>query len=163
MYGPGVYPPIPKDVLAGQSVPGRGWPTSSPEEAARRSVYVHVKRSLALPILEAFDVAETDRTTPVRFSSTQPTQALSQLNGEFMNQQAKIFASRLKREAGNEVADQVQLGLRLATGRLPSDADVRRGVTLILELQRQDRVGADVALQSFCLVVLNLNEFMYLD
>ena len=26
--GPGVYPPIPKAVLAGQSVPGQGWPVS---------------------------------------------------------------------------------------------------------------------------------------
>ena len=24
--GPSVYPPIPKEVLAGQSVPGQGWP-----------------------------------------------------------------------------------------------------------------------------------------
>ena len=51
MSGPGIYPPIPKEVLAGQSVPGRGWPASSPEEAARRSVYVHVKRSLPTPRL----------------------------------------------------------------------------------------------------------------
>ena len=163
MHGPGVYPPIPKEVLAGQSVPGRGWPVSSPEEAARRSVYVHVKRSLILPILDAFDVAETDRTTAVRFSSTQPTQALSFLNGEFMNSQAKIFANRLKKEAGNDVNSQVRLGLSLATSRQPSDAEVRRGVGLIQAMQREDGVSADMALQSFCLVVLNLNEFMYLD
>jgi len=163
MYGPGIYPPIPKDVLAGQSVPGRGWPTSNAEEAARRSVYVHVKRSLILPILEAFDVAETDRSTPVRFSSTQPTQALSLLNGEFMNSQAKIFANRLKKEAGNEVSAQVRLGLYLANSRPPSDAEVRRGALLIETLVREDRVSADAALQAFCLVVLNLNEFMYLD
>ena len=163
MYGPGVYPPIPKEVLAGQSVPGRGWPTSPPEEAARRSVYVHVKRSLLLPILESFDLAEPDRTTPVRFTSTQPTQALSLLNGEFLNEQAKIFAERLKREADKDVTARVQLGLYLATSRQPSDAHVRRGVELIQALQTEDRVSADVALQSFCLVVLNLNEFMYLD
>jgi mono/diheme cytochrome c family protein len=163
MHGPGIYPPIPKDVLAGQSVPGRGWPVSSPEEAARRSVYVHVKRSLLLPILEAFDLAEPDRATPVRFSSTQPTQALSLLNGEFMNQQAKIFANRLKKEAGPDVNAQVRLALSLATSRQPSDADVRRGVGLIDALQKEDRVSADAALQSFCLVVLNLNEFIYLD
>jgi hypothetical protein len=163
MYGPGVYPPIPKEVLAGQSVPGRGWPTSKPEDAARRSVYVHVKRSLLLPILEAFDLAETDRTTPVRFTSTQPTQALSFLNGEFMQTQAKLFADRLKRDTGNDIAAQVRLGLSLATSRQPTDAEVRRGVTLIETLQREDRISADAALQAFCLVVLNLNEVMYLD
>jgi hypothetical protein len=161
--GPGIYPPIPKEVLAGQSVPGRGWPVSSPEEAARRSVYVHIKRSLALPVLEAFDFAEPDRPTPVRFASTVPTQALSLLNGEFMNSQAKIFAERLKKEAGKDTSAQVRLGLYLATSRQPSDADVRRGVGLIDALQREDRVSADTALQAFCLVVLNLNEFVYLD
>ncbi|MSQ96577.1 MAG: DUF1549 domain-containing protein [Gemmataceae bacterium] len=163
MSGPGIYPPIPKEVLAGQSVPGRGWPVSSPSEASRRSIYVHVKRSLILPILEAFDVAEADRPTPVRFASTVPTQALSFLNGEFMNLQAKIFAERLKKEAGKDVAAQVRLGLYLATSRMPSDAEVRRGVTLIETLEREDRISADAALQAFCLVALNLNEFVYLD
>ena len=163
MYGPGVYPPIARQILEGQSVPGRGWPTSKPEDAARRSIYVHVKRSLILPILEAFDVAETDRTTPVRFTSTQPTQALSLLNGEFMNSQAKLFADRLKKEAGHGLPDHVRRGLYLATSRTPSDAEVRRGVALIESLMREDRINADAALQAFCLVVLNLNEVMYLD
>ena len=163
MSGPGIFPPIPKEVLAGQSVPGRGWTKSSPEEAARRSVYVHVKRSLALPILEAFDVAETDRTTAVRFSSTVPTQALSLLNGEFMNDQAKIFANRVKHAAGTSMNAEVRIALSLATSRQPSPAEVTRGVALIAALQREDGLSADAALQAFCLVVLNLNEFVYLD
>src|SRR5205814_2867905 len=45
MFGPSVYPEIPPEVLAGQSVPGRGWGKSSPEEQARRSIYIHAKRS----------------------------------------------------------------------------------------------------------------------
>jgi hypothetical protein len=163
MSGPGIYPPIPKAVLAGQSVPGRGWPVSSPAEAARRSVYVHVKRSLLLPILDAFDLAEPDRSTPVRFASIVPTQALGFLNSDFMNGQAKIFAERLKKEAGNDVNAQVRLALYLATSRPPTAADIRRGIALIEALQREDRVSADMALQAFCLVALNLNEFVYLD
>ncbi len=102
MFGPSVYPEIPREVLAGQSVPGRGWPVSPPPEQNRRSVYVHVKRSLLLPILESFDLAETDRTTPVRFSTTQPTQALGMLNGDFLNKQARVFAARLRKEAGTD-------------------------------------------------------------
>jgi hypothetical protein len=163
MYGPGVYPEIPGEVLAGQSMPGRGWNKSPPEEANRRSIYVHVKRSLLLPILESFDLAETDRTTPVRFATTQPTQALGMLNGDFLNQQAAIFASRLRREAGAEVSRQVRLGIYLATQRPPSEAEVRRGQELIRALQTQDGATAEAALNAFCLVVLNLNEFMYLD
>lgn len=163
MTGPPVYPAIPKEVLAGQSVPGRGWGKSSFEEQNRRSVYVHVKRSLILPILESFDVAETDRSVPVRFSSTQPTQALSMLNGDFLNLQAKLFAERLMKEAGPEPADRVKLALNLATSRTPTEAEVRRGVALIDALTREDGLQPEVALRTFCLVVLNLNEFLYLD
>ena len=61
------------------------------------------------------------------------------------------------------MTQQVRLGLYLATSRQPSDADVRRGVGLIQALLRDDGLNAEAALQAFCLVVLNLNEFVYLD
>jgi mono/diheme cytochrome c family protein len=163
MYGPGIYPEIPKEVLAGQSVPGRGWGKSPPEEQARRSIYVHVKRSLLLPILDSFDLAETDRSAPTRFASTQPTQALLMLNSEFINKQADIFAERLRREAGDDLTAQVKLGLNLATSRTPTDAEVRRGVDLVTTLAREEGASQAAALRYFCLMVLNLNEFMYLD
>jgi hypothetical protein len=163
MSGPGVYPEIPAEVMAGQSMPGHGWGKSPPDEQARRSVYIHVKRSLLTPILESFDLAETDRPTPVRFSTTQPTQALAMLNGAFLNKQAAALATRLRREAGTSVDAQVALALRLATSRQPQSGEVARGVELIESLQQRDGASADAALRSYCLVVLNLNEFIYVD
>jgi hypothetical protein len=162
-YGPSVFPPIPKEVLAGQSVPGKGWDTSGPEDSARRSVYVHVKRSLRLPILESFDAAEPDTSCPVRFVTVQPTQALGTLNSDFLNQEAEKLAARLNREAGDDVRKQVALAFLLVTGRTPADKDVARGIELIEALQRKDGATADVALKYFCLLALNLNEFVYLD
>lgn len=163
MYGPGVYTAIPAEVLAGQSMPGHGWGKSPFEEQCRRSIYVHVKRSLLTPILESFDAGETDRSTPVRFITTQPTQALALLNGEFVHQQAQLFAARLRREAGKDVEKQVRLALKLATTRPPNETEIRRGVELIAALQTKEGVGEEMALKYFCLVVLNLNEFVYLD
>ena len=90
--GPSVFPVIPPEVLAGQSIPGNGWGKSTPEEAAARSVYVHIKRSLAVPLLSVFDSPDPDAPCPVRFNTTQPTQALGMLNGTFVNGQAKLFA-----------------------------------------------------------------------
>jgi hypothetical protein len=163
LYGPSVYPPIPKQVLAGQSVPGKGWETSGPEDSARRSVYVHVKRSLRLPILQSFDAAEPDTSCPVRFVTIQPTQALGTLNSEFLNQEAEKLAQRLKREAGEDVHKQVALGLRLVTCRAPTEAEVNRGVELIEAMAKKDGATPDVALKYFCLLALNLNEFVYVD
>lgn len=163
MFGPGIYVDIPREVLEGQSMPGKGWGKSSPEEQNRRSVYIHVKRSLLTPILESFDVAETDRSSPVRFSTTQPTQALGMLNSGFANRQAEVFAARLRAEAGSDTAKQVRTALYLATSRQPSDAEIKRGVELIDTLKTKENVQSETALKYFCLMVLNLNEFVYID
>ena len=44
MYGPGVYVNLPKEVLASQSVPGKGWGQSPPSEQARRSIFMRSVR-----------------------------------------------------------------------------------------------------------------------
>ena len=163
MGGPGVFPEIPAEVLAGQSVPGAGWGQSPPEEQNRRSVYVHVKRSLLMPILESFDAAETDRSSPSRFSTTQPTQALAMLNGAFLGRQAANLAGRLRREAGDDPKKQVELALKLVTARPPTAAQIERGVALIESMKAAEGARPDDALKAFCLVALNLNEFLYLD
>ncbi len=163
MYGPGVYVDIPKEVLAGQSIPGNGWGHSSEEEQARRSIYIFAKRSLITPILESFDLAETDRSSPVRFTTLQPTQALGTLNSQFVNREAGILAKRLQHEAGGDLAAQVRLALYLATSRTPTEKEIRRGTHLIETLQSQEHTSPETALKYFCLTVLNLNELVYLD
>ena len=163
MYGPGIYPEISDEVKAGQSNPGSGWGNSSPEDRTRRSIYVHVKRSLVLPILADFDVADTDTSCAARFATTQPTQALGMLNGKFLNDQAAEFAKRLRKEAGDKVEAQVTLAYRLALSHEPDKALVQRGLKLIDALQTKHGQTAEQAVNQFCLMVLNLNEFVYLD
>ncbi|HEV7225219.1 MAG TPA: DUF1553 domain-containing protein, partial [Pirellulales bacterium] len=163
MYGPGVYPEISAEVLATQSQPGNGWPTSPPEEQARRSVYVHVKRSLLVPILSDFDFCDTDSSCSVRFATTQPTQALGMLNGQFAGQQAQALADRLRGEAGEDREAQVRRALRLALGRQPNAKSVERGLRLLQSLETKRGASPAAALKLYCLMVLNLNEFAYLD
>jgi hypothetical protein len=160
--GPSVYPTIPKAVLAGQSRPGEGWGRSTPEEAARRSVYVYVKRSLLVPILAHHDQADTDSSCPVRYTTTVPTQSLTMLNGDFTNEQAAAFAERLRREASGTVEEQVRRGIRLTTGREPSVDEVRRDVAYLQGERDKGRAEEEV-LRYYCLLLLNANEFVYLD
>jgi len=167
MFGPGVYPEIPKAVMAGQSRPGEGWGSSPPEEQARRSIYAHVKRSLITPILADFDVADTDTSCPVRFATTQPTQALGMMNGIFLQQQARVFAARVRREVGGpngaNIAAQVRRALELGLTRTASDEEVAQGVALVDRLEDQDGVSPGRAMELYCLMVFNLNAFAYLD
>ncbi|MDA1017977.1 MAG: PSD1 and planctomycete cytochrome C domain-containing protein [Planctomycetota bacterium] len=160
--GPSFYPVIPPEVLAGQSRPGNGWGNSSVEERARRAVYIFIKRSLLEPMSADFDFADVDSTCPVRFVTTQPTQALGLLNSEFVNRQAGVFAEYLKKSAGDDPAKQVELALLNITQRRPSQADIDRGVALIDSLKK-DGVPSEIAVKYFCLVSYNLNEFLYLD
>jgi hypothetical protein len=161
--GPSIYPRIQREVLAGQSVPGRGWGRSSPEDQARRSIYVHSKRSLTVPLLGVFDAADPDSSCPVRFTTTQPTQALTLLNGDFLHEQARVFADDLRKRAGDEPAAQVRLALRRVTQHDPSAKEVARGVAFLAGLRARHKLPAAEALRLFCLLTLNLNEFVYLD
>jgi mono/diheme cytochrome c family protein len=160
--GPSIYPRIAAEVLAGQSRPGSGWQPSAPAEQARRSIYIHIKRSLLVPVLAAFDAADVDASCPVRFTTTQPTQALGMLNGDFLNDQAKVFAGDLRRHAGDDPAAQVRLALWRVTQRVPSAQEVERGVEFLARLRSRHRLAAGDALRSFCLLALNLSEFIYL-
>ncbi len=167
MYGPGVYPKLPQEVILTSSMnkdlENTGtWGKSTPEQAARRSVYVHVKRSLLMPMLTDFDLAETDASCPVRFSTTQPTQALGMLNSEFVHEQAAKLSARLRSETG-EPGAQVRRGFEIVTSRPARDEDVAHGLQFLDELQKQDGLSAEKALDRFCLLLLNLNEFVYLD
>ena len=163
MYGPGMYVALPKEVLASQSVPGKGWGDSPKVEQARRSIYIHVKRSLLSPVLLSFDLAETDRSTPVRFATTQPTQALGMLNGSFFNEQARVLADRIRAEVGSQPQAQVRRALHRVTTRPPSDLEISRGVALLQLLTSEEGLGATAALDAFCLLAFNLNEFLYLE
>jgi hypothetical protein len=163
MSGPPVYPTIPRAVLAGQSMPGAGWGKSPPNEQARRSVYVHVKRSLIVPILEAHDLADTDSSCAVRYTTTVPTQALAMLNGDFTNEQAAALARRVAAEAPGDPAAQVRRAIRLTTGRAPRADEVRRDLAFIGKVKREDGLNDRAALALYCLLALNTNEMMYLD
>ncbi len=163
MTGPSIYPVIPDEVLAGQSVPGQNWRNSTPQDLTRRSIYIHTKRSLIVPLIAAFDGADPDATCPVRFSTTQPTQALHTLNGEFMNRQARVLAGFVREEGGSAPAAQVRVALKRVLQRPPTGGEVTRGLELMESLRQDHRTGQDKALELFCLVALNLNEFIYLD
>jgi hypothetical protein len=163
MYGPGIYPEISEQVLAGQSMPGHGWGKSSPEEQARRAIYIHVKRSLITPILADFDFPETDSSCAARFATTQPAQALGMLNGAFLHKQAAAFAARVRKDAGEDRRAQVARALRLALGRETDEANIERGLTLIETFRTKHGASEERALEYYCLMVLNLNEFVYLD
>ena len=162
-YGPSFFPKLSDDVLATQSRPGDGWGKSSAEEAARRSIYIYVKRSMVPPLLTAFDFPDADVSCEARFVTTQPGQALTMLNGEFAHEQAARLADRVVAEAGPNPRDQIALALELGLNRAAAEDEIAEGIALVERLEKQHDVSPREALRYWCLTVLNLNEFVYLD
>ena len=116
-----------------------------------------------MPILINHDMADTDSTCPVRFSTTVPTQALNMLNGKFMNDSAKEFAERIRKNAGGDKAKQISYGLKIILSRNPSDKEVQAAMTMLDDIRSSAGLSEKDALDRFALLALNLNEFLYLD
>lgn len=168
MYGPSVFPAVQPQALEGSSDPDKIWKASPEEDASRRSVYVFVKRSLILPMLEMLDLCDTTRSAAQRMTTSVPTQALTLFNGEFANQQARYFAGRLIGEAGADRAAQIRLAYRLALARDASENELRETLAFLEreEASRRPQHGANAslhALEQLARVIFNMNEFVYVD
>jgi hypothetical protein len=168
--GPGVFPPLPRAVLDGQSRPGEGWGQSPPAEAARRSIYLYSKRAIALPELELLDTPDTTSPCEQRPVSTTAPQALTFLNGAFTQAQSVRFAERLCREAGSDAGQCVRRAFALALCRPPTADELAKSLDFLTRQERriaEESAGkpagdaAGKALADFCLVLFNTNEFVY--
>jgi len=163
MHGPSIYPSLSREVLATQSVPGKGWERSDPLEQSRRSVYIHIKRSLLVPMLSNFDFPDPDVSCEARFITTQPGQALGMLNSDFLHTQSEEFAKRLRSEIPSGLDEQIQRAYQLALARRPTVQEIARARGLIDQLQSKHGLSPEKSLSFFCLFIYNLNEFSYVD
>jgi hypothetical protein len=168
MRGPGIYTVLPPEVIATSSkksvIFSSGmWGESTAEDAARRSVYIHIKRSLQPPILTDFDFADTDATCPVRFDTTQPGQALHLLNSDFTHAQADKLNERLKRETNGTPDERIRKAFELTTGREATTEEIERSKLFLSEMRNELGLDEEKAWDRFALLVFNLNEFIFLD
>lgn len=162
-HGPSIYPNVSSDVKAGQSRPGEGWGKSSISDQARRSVYIYIKRSLVPPELSVFDFPETDTSCEARFLTTQAAQAMNMLNGAFMQEQASHFAEHASNQGQSSLADELRMAIESAYSRAATGEEIQRGANRIQALRDKFGLSEQQAFREYCLVLLNSNEFIYLD
>jgi Protein of unknown function (DUF1553)/Protein of unknown function (DUF1549)/Planctomycete cytochrome C len=153
MGGMGIIPALSKEEIQAARMPDLWPPNPDPAEYNRRTIYLQMKRSLTLPMLQTFDAPDTATSCPRRDASTVAPQALTLMNGDFTLAQADKFAARLKKESGENPEALVENGWHIAFGRSPS-ADERK---MALDyLQRN-------SLPRLCLLIFNMSEFIYVD
>jgi hypothetical protein len=141
-------------------------------EEFRRSVYVQVRRSRPLAVLDIFDAPAMTPNCQRRASSNVAPQSLLLMNSQFALNFANEFSRRLIADGGSELQDQVQLGLQLAFGFTPSTDSVDTAVRFVnLQQTTLQESTPDLdtekmchqSLASFCQALLSSNKFVYVE
>ena len=147
--GPGVFPPIPKELFEG----AKGWIASTdPRDHTRRSLYIFARRNLRFPFLEVFDAPDNNLSCSARERSTTAPQSLTLLNAEEVLAAAARTAERLT-AAADSPEGRVTLAYRLIIGRPPTAMERRLSVEFL----------ARSPLSELCRGLFNLNAFVYVD
>lgn len=152
--GPGVYPRLPeamKDQMFVKNWPA--WEPSAGPDSRRKSVYVFQRRQLALPLLEMLDAPVPQVSAEQRKVSTTAVQSLAMFNGRLVAEESTYLAERVRGEAGPDPGRQVDRVFQLALSRDPVPEEQER----YREFVRRE------GLESACRVLLNANEFVYVD
>lgn len=147
--GPGVYPPIPKELFQGAA----GWkPSADPADHTRRSVYIFARRNLRFPFLEVFDAPDSNLSCSRRDRSTTAPQALTLLNADEVVRAAQATAAAIQGER-ETAKGQIESAYQRILGRKPIHPEIELGEQFL----------SKAPLAEYCRALFNLNEFVYLN
>jgi hypothetical protein len=118
----------------------------------RRMIYMTKVRQEQESVFGAFDCPDASQAVPKRSRSTTPLQALNLLNSSFVSQQAGLFAKRLEKDAGKDVAAQANLAFELCFNR-PASVEELKDATAFIRAE---------SLKQFTRAMLNANEFVFI-
>ena len=145
----------------------------------RRSLYVKVRRSTPVGVLETFDAPVVNPNCEARPVSTSAPQSLMFLNDGFVLDRSLDLARRLRRECPGDERAQLDRLWRLLFARPPKPVDVERSLKFVRDLRASLPVpqkpatgnGSDApevsneerALAALCQVLMGSNRFLHLD
>jgi len=144
-------------------------------EQTRRSIYVRVRRSQPLDMLQAFDAPVMETNCECRSVSTVSTQALMLMNGDFALQHSAKLAERAARGTGpnDTPAGQIKRAWQLALCRPPTSDELQiaqnflqKQIAYLSEQTDQllENVSAEQqAMTNLCQALMSSNEFLYID
>ena len=138
----------------------------------RRSLYVQVRRSRPLAVLEPFDLPALAPNCTKRPSSTVPTQSLELLNSDFVTAQARFFAVRLTNQS-QDIEAQVIQAWRLAFSKEMTEQEKVAAIDFVTQMQAlltkeyDDKQLDDDpiidAVAVFCQALISSNQFLYIE
>ena len=144
----------------------QNWYADPPELTDVRSLYLVRKRVLPVPLLQAFDLPESAVSCGRRGTTVVAPQALALLNSPEAVRYAGAFADAVAATAGADAGRRVEAAFTRALQRKPTPAEAAAAADLLgrhAAAHATDPDPARRALADLCLVLLNVNEFVYVD
>ncbi len=141
------------------TIGGPSVPTSKP----RRSIYTEQRRNTPDPLLDVFDSADGFNSTAERNITTTPTQALLMINSKETLSRAAEFARRIQTEASNDRNSQIRAAYRFSFGREATPSELTAAAEFLNVQAARNAESASSVLADLCHVLLNSNEFLYVD
>jgi hypothetical protein len=120
-------------------------------QSQRRAVYRFLVRSQQEPFMQTLDCADPSQSVARRDTSLTAIQALTLLNNKFMVRMSEHFAASLSDQP--DLDSQISTAYQRVTGRVPSDVEIAELAAFA------DHYG----LANLCRLLLNLNEFVFVD
>ena len=157
--------PINAEALEGLSMKGGAYQASPAQDTTRRSVYMFVKRSLAVPLMTVFDCCDTTTPAGKRDVTIVAPQALTLMNNATILEESRAIAGRLPATrdlngpGGNMAID---AAWQWVLSRDPSDREraLARAHLADALAKTNDPLNAWASL---CHVLINTNEFITID
>ncbi len=118
---------------------------------SRRSIYRLIFRSIPDPFLDALDCADASNWTPVRNVSMTSLQALAMWNDRFVLRECELIADRVAKEKTPDA--QIAQAFNLVLNRKPTRQEQKTFADY----------GKKHGMANVCRVLLNSNEFMFLN
>ena len=133
------------------------WFPSDEAEQRRRTIYTFQRRSVVDPMLEVFDSANIAATCPQRNRTTVAPQALTLMNGDLANREARYLARRVQHEAGATPSAEIDRAFQLVLSRSPSKQEQTKALALF------SKFAAGEAMEQLAVVLFNTNEFLFVE
>lgn len=144
----------------------------------RRSIYLQVRRTRPVTVLETFDAPVMVPNCEMRSQTTVAPQSLLLMNDTFVLENSRRLADRLAAEDPGDLAAQVRRAWELLYGEDAPDAAVAEALAYLKEqTQALTQYHHDIqhakdapkrnppqeALASLCQVLLSSNRFLYIE
>lgn len=165
-------PPVPLKVM-----PDNETITESGQKGGRRSIYLTIRRTRPISLLETFDAPFLNPNCVKRAESTVPSQALELLNNDLLRDTSRYMAGRILDSTGDAVAAQIDRLYSLTFGREPRVEERQRAQAALESMEKEwvkklaenppaepvRRKAQWLALATLCHTFLNSAEFLYVE